>query len=204
MKGLWTPAWIARHVLAIVLVAGFLALGWWQLTRAAGGNTLSWGYTFEWPLFAGFVVFLWVREVQLERRPRPGDQPPADRAGPVNPSDDNQAARRERLPGAPVTFGRPVRVPTRATAPADDDPALAAYNDYLAWLAAHPGARPGDYRHYATAPTQPGEAGATGRPARASQTGDPRAAGRPAPASQTGDPRAAGRPVPAAGDVPEN
>src|SRR5215207_9551398 len=54
MKGLWTPAWIARHVLAIVLVLAFLALGWWQFDRASGGNALSWGYTFEWPLFAAF------------------------------------------------------------------------------------------------------------------------------------------------------
>ncbi len=68
MKGLWTPAWIARHVAALVLTAGFLALGWWQYTRAAEGNALSWGYAFQWPVFAGFVVFLWVREMQVERR----------------------------------------------------------------------------------------------------------------------------------------
>jgi hypothetical protein len=36
-------------------------------------------------------------------------------------------------------------VPARPAAPAEDDPELIAYNDYLAWLAAHPGARPGDY-----------------------------------------------------------
>lgn len=134
MKGLWTPAWIARHVLAIVLVAGFLGLGWWQFSRATGGNSLSWGYTFEWPVFAAFVVFLWFREVQLARRPAPG---PAD-----EPADEP-----ERLPGAPVTVGRPVRVPISG-APAEDDPELSAYNDYLAWLAAHPGARPGDYPGY--------------------------------------------------------
>ena len=29
-----------------------------------------------------------------------------------------------------------------------DDPELDAYNDYLAWLAAHPGARPVDYPGY--------------------------------------------------------
>jgi DNA-binding transcriptional regulator of glucitol operon len=136
MKGLWTPAWIARHVAAIVLVLGFLALGWWQFGRASGGNTLSWGYTFEWPVFAGFVVFMWVREIQHERR------------GPRNPvpKEAEPAARPQRLPGEPVTVGRPVRVPARPTGPvADDDPALAAYNDYLAWLAAHPNARPGDY-----------------------------------------------------------
>jgi DNA-binding transcriptional regulator of glucitol operon len=138
MKGLWTPAWIARHLLAIVLVLGFLALGWWQFSRATGGNTLSWGYTFEWPVFAGFVVFLWVREVQHERRAR---QAPAERPA------AQPAETPERLPGSPVTVGRPVRVPTRAeeVPAADDDPELAAYNDYLSWLAAHPFARPGDY-----------------------------------------------------------
>jgi DNA-binding transcriptional regulator of glucitol operon len=136
MKGLWTPAWIARHLAAIVLVAGFLALGWWQFHRASGGNTLSWGYTFEWPVFAGFVVFMWVREIQHERR---GPQSPV-------PMDAEPAAQPQRLPGEPVTVGRPVRVPARPAAPAsEDDPALAAYNDYLAWLAAHPNARPGDY-----------------------------------------------------------
>lgn len=133
MRGLWTPAWIARHAVALVLVLGFLALGWWQYTRATGGNGLSWGYAFQWPVFAGFVAFLWWREVQLVRRgdPQPETPPPAGQ---------------ERLPGAPVTLGRPVRVPSRRTADAGaDDPELAAYNDYLAWLAAHPGAGPGDY-----------------------------------------------------------
>lgn len=139
MKGLWTPAWIARHVLALVLVAGFLALGWWQFSRATGGNSLSWGYTFEWPVFAAFVVFLWFREVQLARHGSPGpDEPPTDEP----PTDEP-----ERLPGAPVTVGRPVRVPAPGV-PTEDDPELGAYNDYLAWLAAHPGARSGDYPGY--------------------------------------------------------
>jgi DNA-binding transcriptional regulator of glucitol operon len=132
MKGLWTPAWIARHVLALVLVVAFLALGWWQFSRATGGNTLSWGYTFEWPVFAAFVVFLWFREVQQERRGAAQDASPPQE--PESPSE----------PG-PVTIRRPVRVPVATAAPADDDPELAAYNDYLSWLAAHPGARPSDY-----------------------------------------------------------
>ncbi|MFL6116786.1 MAG: hypothetical protein ACJ786_36340 [Catenulispora sp.] len=131
MKRLWTPAWIARHVLAVVLVAAFLGLGWWQYHRATGGNALSWGYTFEWPVFAAFVVFLWFREVQHELgRDRPGvGEPVADQ---------------QQEPVAGVTVGRPVRIPV-AAAPAEDDPELTAYNDYLAWLAAHPGARPSDY-----------------------------------------------------------
>ena len=135
MKGLWSPAWIARHVVAVVLVFGFLGLGWWQYSRASGGNTLSWGYTFEWPVFAAFVVFLWIREIQHERR---------DHNAPARDPAAAQPAA-ERLPGAPVTVGRPVRVPARPAAPAEDDPELVAYNDLLSWLAAHPNAHPGDY-----------------------------------------------------------
>jgi DNA-binding transcriptional regulator of glucitol operon len=131
MKGLWTPAWIARHVLALVLFLGCLGLGWWQWTRASSGNAISWGYMFEWPVFAGFVVFLWWREVQLVRR----------KDDPAEPPREDQ----ERRPGAPVTVGRPVRVPVRSTTDGDEDPETTAYNDYLAWLNAHPGARPGDY-----------------------------------------------------------
>ncbi|WP_306212287.1 hypothetical protein [Actinoplanes sp. RD1] len=137
MKGLWTPAWIARHVVAVALVAGFLGLGWWQFTRASDGNTLSWGYTFEWPVFALFVVFLWFREVQQELR---AGKPPA-----AGEASEEPAVESERDADAPVTLGRPVRVQAAKPAVADDDPELAAYNDYLAWLNAHPGARPGDY-----------------------------------------------------------
>jgi hypothetical protein len=128
MKGLWTPAWIGRHLLAATLVIAFLGFGWWQFNRASGGNTLSWGYTFEWPVFAGFVAFLWWREVQHELhggRPQPESKPePAASAG--------------------VTLGRPVLVPVAAR-DEDEDPETAAYNRYLSWLAAHPGAGPNDY-----------------------------------------------------------
>ncbi len=40
-------------------VATCLGLGWWQLQRALGGNHLSWAYVFEWPVFAGVVVYFW-------------------------------------------------------------------------------------------------------------------------------------------------
>jgi hypothetical protein len=150
MKGLWTPAWIARHVTALVLVCGFLALGWWQYGRATGGNTLSWAYVLEWPVFAGFVVFLWIREVQLERSGAAARDARSDSAGTTDHTEPPAAGiaapeRPARRRGEPVTVGRPIRVPVRPATPAPDDPALAAYNDYLAWLAAHPDARPGDY-----------------------------------------------------------
>jgi hypothetical protein len=36
-----------------------LAAGGYELYRALGGNTLSWAYVFEWPLFGAFGVYLW-------------------------------------------------------------------------------------------------------------------------------------------------
>ena len=100
------------------LVTGMLGLGAWQLSRATGGNMLSWAYTIQWPIFAGFVVFIWWREVGRTLH------------GPTEPSP------------APVR-----RAPTQVVYEddADDDPTLAAYNHYLAWLKANPGRRPADY-----------------------------------------------------------
>lgn len=130
MKRLFTPAWIVRHVATVALVLAFLGLGWWQISRAAAGNQLSWAYAIEWPVFAGFVVFLWAREVRQTLR---HDQPTAVAPPPQPPT----------RPGV----RRPVRS-TRVPAVGPDqieDGELAAYNHYLAWLNANPDARPGDY-----------------------------------------------------------
>lgn len=129
MRRLLTPGWLAGHALALLAVVTCLALGWWQAGRAAEGNTLSWAYTFEWPLFAVFVIAIWIREIRLTLR----------------------KGRAEAPAGAVVPVDRPQPVITRqvrpATAAADDegDPQLAEYNRYLAWLAENPGARPSDY-----------------------------------------------------------
>ncbi len=45
------------HVEVAVIVSGCLMAGWWQVTRALGGNGLSWFYSVEWPAFA--VIALW-------------------------------------------------------------------------------------------------------------------------------------------------
>lgn len=55
-------------MVAIVLIGVFLLAGWWQLTRAQGGNLQSWAYVVEWPMFAIFVVAMWVRMVRDELR----------------------------------------------------------------------------------------------------------------------------------------
>ncbi|WP_205864106.1 hypothetical protein [Planosporangium mesophilum] len=124
----------------LVLVSVCLAAGWWQIDRARGGNTLSFGYALEWPLFAAFIVFVWYKEVRAELRkgepepdPEPTEAVPADLAA---------------LPGyIPFDATVPARAtPARPQLGADDgDPDLVAYNRYLEWLAANPGRRPSEY-----------------------------------------------------------
>jgi hypothetical protein len=55
-------------------LAGGLALCiaafYFELLRALGGNSLSWAYVFEWPLFAVFAVYMWWKTLHPNRRPR--------------------------------------------------------------------------------------------------------------------------------------
>jgi hypothetical protein len=109
-RPLLTPSWLVRHVLTIGLVVAFLLLGRWQWHRAESGNSLSFAYTFEWPLFAAFVAFFWWKMLHFEIHP-PAETP----ADEIDLEDEPAEA-----PPAPVDT--------------TDDPELAAYNNYLANL----------------------------------------------------------------------
>jgi DNA-binding transcriptional regulator of glucitol operon len=74
------------HLTLLVTVVACLALGWWQLERAISGNNLSWVYTFEWPFFASYGIYMWwklvheepgvkVRFAPKRRRPAPTSSP---------------------------------------------------------------------------------------------------------------------------------
>lgn len=148
MSRLLTPAWIARHLGAVALVVGFSALGWWQISRALSGNTLSWAYAVEWPIFAGFVIFVWVREARHTLRGDLPEQPATGIDGPPLAAVTAGPSATTGVGGAVTTGGgirRPVRADRRSTVATDEDPELEAYNRYLAWRTANPDARISDY-----------------------------------------------------------
>ncbi len=116
--------WLSRravklHVVILIVVPAFLALCLWQVSRALGGNSLSWAYVFEWPLFAAYAVYMWWRFVhEAAQEGSPGDTAAADPGG-------RSAA------AAPTTLTAPPETPQEV----EEDAEMAAYNDYLAQLA---------------------------------------------------------------------
>ncbi|HEX4163177.1 MAG TPA: hypothetical protein VHZ05_11800 [Acidimicrobiales bacterium] len=108
-----SPRALKLHAVILVVVPACLALCVWQINRALSGNSLSWAYVFEWPLFAAYAIYMWWRFVHEE--PEPAD------AG----TSENGHVDRATQPQADPTDAK------SAQAEAE----LAAYNDYLALLA---------------------------------------------------------------------
>jgi hypothetical protein len=112
---------VSLHVALIVFVPACVALTWWQVSRALGGNTLSWVYTVEWPIFGVYAAFMWWKLVHDEpaAADAPGPAPldrPAATAGTSGPSGPPRDEGEEGVQGG------------------QGDDELAAYNRYLADL----------------------------------------------------------------------
>ncbi len=137
------------HLMLLVLLPTFAWLTSWQLSRAEGGNTLSWAYTFLWPLFGVYAIYTWWQLIHDQQTIRPR------RADPGHPSTGATAADRTqpadpRPPGWALTGGRRRNVAIAARAPIDDETGgrgeryapqtpeeaarLAEYNRYLSEL----------------------------------------------------------------------
>lgn len=50
---------IRLHVTLVIGLSLCVAAFWFEISRALGGNALSWAYVFEWPLLGGFAVYMW-------------------------------------------------------------------------------------------------------------------------------------------------
>jgi hypothetical protein len=120
------PRWLGWHVLMVVCFWGMLWLGDWQLHRALAGNALSWAYTFEWPLFAGFAVVFWAKTIKDEFRIKRGEAIPGWALAPGLADRDLPPSARAALSAQAASAATAAEEP--------EDPELSAYNAYLARL----------------------------------------------------------------------
>ena len=112
-KRVWlSPRALKLHAVILVVGPGCLALCLWQIDRALGGNSLSWAYVFEWPLFAAYAIYMWWRFVH--EKPEPA----------AAVSENGQAGDAAQSRADPPSAKS-----------AQEEAELAAYNDYLARLA---------------------------------------------------------------------
>jgi hypothetical protein len=136
---------ILLHLTVLVVVPGCVVAGWWQVTRALGGNDLSWAYTVEWPFFAGYGIYIWWKLVH-ERPGSPrtvtathAQAEAGSTAAAVNGDRASSGGEVAAAAGAAAARGAGAQDVERALPPSwddSDDPELAAYNRYLAELAA--------------------------------------------------------------------
>ena len=57
---------VRAHITLTLGLALCVAAFWFELSRAIGGNSLSWAYVFEWPLLGIFAVYMWWKVIHPE------------------------------------------------------------------------------------------------------------------------------------------
>jgi DNA-binding transcriptional regulator of glucitol operon len=119
------------HLFAYAAAVTMVFLGRWQLTVSEHRHfTLqNFGYAIQWWLFSAFTVFFWWRVLRDagRRRADPDAEASPTPAEAVTSAQEPVAYRRYVMPTVPQ--------------PVADDPVHAAYNEYLAGLAARDAAR---------------------------------------------------------------
>jgi DNA-binding transcriptional regulator of glucitol operon len=119
------PGWIVLHLLCLALIVTMVLLGRWQLivSDEKHFSLQNFGYAIQWWLFSCFVAFMWVRLMRdrLHRDAASASQPAPPPVPVEQPS---------------VAYRRYVMPTLQSESTPSADPALAAYNAYLAELAA--------------------------------------------------------------------
>jgi hypothetical protein len=124
--------------LTICLVAFVIEVG-----RALGGNSLSWAYVFEWPIFAVFAIYMWWNLLHdpdgrgSGRRVAGGKVDPGDPDQLVNPGltestgDTGGSAEPDEPAHAATTTDDQAPTGDVPTSRPVEDPDLAAWQAYL-------------------------------------------------------------------------
>ncbi|HEV2427003.1 MAG TPA: hypothetical protein VGS61_02150 [Acidimicrobiales bacterium] len=119
MRSKWFGARaLGLHVALVAWMGMCAAAAWWQVGRAISGNSLSFMYAIEWPVFGILGVLGWYALINME---------------PVAEGREVERRAYEERMRAEATAAREA-----ARASEDEDPLLAAYNDHLASLATKP------------------------------------------------------------------
>ena len=107
---------IGIHVALVGWIIMCALAAWWQVGRAIQGNSLSFLYSIEWPLFAILGLLGWYALLNMEKV-----------------TEGQQRAREEY-----EQMMREQAREARQVAAEAEDPALKAYNDHLEDLARRP------------------------------------------------------------------
>lgn len=127
---LLTKHWLAAHVFVILCVVVFPILGWWQWERSqtAAGGMQNFGYALQWPAFAIILVYVWVKSMRDEVRPKTDDDPRRTLTKEeTRPAQGISLATKKTLSSSSEPVGAEVE---------NEDAEVAAYNRYLARLSA--------------------------------------------------------------------
>jgi hypothetical protein len=111
---------MGAHLALVIFVPGCIVATFWQVGVARSGNDLGWAYAVMWPVFCVYGVVLWWHLVHddPETVGARGLRRFKSEAAHQAELDQRKAARDELIHQAE-----------------EEDPALAAYNAYLAELA---------------------------------------------------------------------
>lgn len=107
---------LVLHLALLFWIAMCASAAWWQVGRAIEGNSLSFLYSIEWPVFGVLGVLGWYAMLNMEKV-----------------TEHQEAARREYEEKM-----RSEALAQRQASAAQEDPSLAAYNDHLANLSTTP------------------------------------------------------------------
>jgi hypothetical protein len=113
----FNPRALLLHLAVLIWAPGCIVAGIWQVDVALSGLHLAWVYSIEWPVFAVLGVVVWFHLIV--------DDPETVGA---------RGLRRARQ--AAVSGPGSAPRPSMVRRPELEDERLAAYNDYLAALAA--------------------------------------------------------------------